>query len=107
MIRSLVAALAIVTCVPALTACSSTATSESTGQYVDSSVITAKVHTAIARSDKLSVFDIGVTTYKDVVQLSGYVDSEDQKELAGKLARGVAGVKEVHNNIQIKPGSSS
>ena len=103
MFRSLATALAIAISVPAITACTETTTQESTGQYVDSSVITTKVKTAIARSDKLSVFDIGVTTFKDVVQLSGYVDSADQKELAGQLARDVKGVKEVHNNIQIKP----
>lgn len=106
MIRPLLTALAIVTFVPAMAACTSTENRESTGEYIDSSVISTKVRTAIARNDKLSIFDIDVTTFRDVVQLSGFVDSQEQKALAERVAAGVEGVKEVRNNIQVKPGSS-
>lgn len=88
-------------------ACTSTETRESTGQYVDSSVISNKVRAQIVKDPNLSLFDIDVTTYKDVVQLSGFVDSQAQKERAAQLAANVEGVKKVENNITVKPRSST
>ena len=60
-----------------LASCSSTTTSESTGEYVDSSVITTKVKAQLASSKKVSALDVKVKTYKSTVQLSGFVDTED------------------------------
>ena len=59
----------------AITACAQTSTNESTGAYVDNSAITGKVKTAILKDPALKVMQIDVTTYKNVVQLSGFVDS--------------------------------
>ncbi|HEX9808506.1 MAG TPA: transporter, partial [Alphaproteobacteria bacterium] len=66
MIRNVLMALAMVAAVPAMTACSATSQRESTGEYIDSSVVSAKVRTAIAKDEKLSIFDIDVTTYRNV-----------------------------------------
>ena len=82
--------------------CASTPTHESTGQYVDNTVITTKVKTAFASDDFLKSFQISVTSYKDTVQLSGFVDSQAAKDKAGELARGVEGVKTVKNNLIVK-----
>src|SRR5260370_16700742 len=38
-------------------------------------------------------FDIGVETYKDVVQLSGFVNSDQVKARASEVAAGVSGVR--------------
>lgn len=84
-------------------ACVGSTTKESTGQYIDSAAITTKVKTAIARDDALSVFDINVETYKDVVQLSGFVDSPAAKAHATTVARDVRGVREVRNDLVVKP----
>lgn len=105
MLRNIVVALALLGFVPAAASCAGGATEESTGEYVDSAVISAKVRTEIARDDRLSIFDIDVTTYKNVVQLSGFVSSPEMKERAGEIASTVEGVREVRNNIQIKPGA--
>lgn len=86
-------------------ACAETGTRESTGQYIDSATITTKVKTAIARDDMLSVFDIQVETYKDVVQLSGFVDTPAQKAHATTVAENVEGVKSVRNNLVVKSSS--
>ncbi len=83
-------------------ACASTPTRESTGEYVDDSVITTKVKSLIAEDDLLKAFQISVETYKGTVQLSGFVDSRDAVEKAGKIARGVKGVKSVKNNVVVK-----
>lgn len=95
---SLAAVLASAT----LAACSSSSTSESTGEYVDSAAITSKVKAALLADSGLKSFDIGVETYKDVVQLSGFVNSEQVKARAGQVAAGVAGVRSVRNNLVVK-----
>jgi len=85
-----------------LVACESTPTQESTGEYVDSSVISTKVRAKIADDKEVSIFDIDVTTFKDTVQLSGFVDTAAQKSRAGTLAASVKGVRSVENNITVK-----
>lgn len=73
------------------------------GEYVDDSTITAKVKSALLAKKGVSSADISVETYHGVVQLSGFVDTADQVRLAGKTALGVGGVKEVKNNLNVKP----
>jgi osmotically-inducible protein OsmY len=82
--------------------CASTRTHEGTGQYIDDSAITAKVKAAILGEPGLKVAEINVETFKGVVQLSGFVSSQDDIEKAIKLARGVNGVKAVKNSMQLK-----
>jgi osmotically-inducible protein OsmY len=82
--------------------CASTSTHEGTGQYVDDSVITAKVKTAILHEPGLKVAEINVETYKGVVQLSGFVSSRADMDRAVEVARGVNGVKSVTNKMQPK-----
>ena len=86
----------------ALTACAETKTSESTGGYVDDATITAKVKAAILGEPGLKSLQIGVETYKDVVQLSGFVNSLQAKTRAGEVAANVAGVKSVRNDLVVK-----
>jgi hyperosmotically inducible protein len=83
-------------------ACASTPKQESTGEYVDDSVITTKVKSLLAADDFLKSFQIGVETYKGIVQLSGFVDSQKSIDKAGEIARGVKGVKSVKNNLNVK-----
>ncbi len=96
--------LAIVLLGPlAVVACtSSNPTTESTGQYVDSAAITTKVKTALLSNSGLKSFHISVTTFKDVVQLSGSVNSEAAKTRAGEIAAGTPGVRGVQNNLVVK-----
>jgi osmotically-inducible protein OsmY len=82
--------------------CGSTAKTEGTGEYVDDSVITAKVKTAIFNDATLKVNEINVETFKGVVQLSGFVRSQADINKAVQVARGVAGVKSVKNDMRIK-----
>ncbi len=82
--------------------CASTKTHESTGEYVDNSVITSKVKAAILDDPALNYFQISVKTYKGVVQLSGFVDSEHAKRRAGQVASGIDGVSSVSNDLIVK-----
>lgn len=82
--------------------CAATRTSESTGQYVDDSVITTKVKSALLADDAVKSFAVSVETVKGVVQLSGFVDTSAQKSEAGHDATTVAGVKDVRNSLIVK-----
>jgi osmotically-inducible protein OsmY len=82
--------------------CASTTKQEGTGEYVDDTVITTKVKTAVLREPTLSSFEINVETYKGNVQLSGFVSSQADINRAINVARGVSGVKSVKNSMQLK-----
>jgi len=85
-----------------LLGCSTTQSHESSGQYVDDSVITSKVKTTIVDDISFKGFEIKVKTYQGVVQLSGFVDSAGKASKAGEIARGVKGVSEVKNDLIVK-----
>jgi osmotically-inducible protein OsmY len=82
--------------------CASSATQESTGEYIDDSAITASVKAAIYNDPMLKVGQISVESYKGVVQLSGFVDSKQAAQRAVELARSVKGVKAVKNSLVVK-----
>jgi osmotically-inducible protein OsmY len=86
----------------ALAGCASTPTQDSTGQYIDDATITTKVKAAFVKDDQVSALNIHVTTFKGVVQLSGFADNQDEIDRAVELARNVRGVKSVKNDIHLK-----
>ena len=83
-------------------ACASTSKQEGAGEYVDDSVITTKVKTLLAADDFLKSFEISVETFKGIVQLSGFVDSQNAVDKAGEIASSVKGVKSVKNDLIVK-----
>ncbi|MGE5467321.1 MAG: BON domain-containing protein [Ignavibacteria bacterium] len=97
-IQALLAALFITTAA----GCAGSRTQESTGQYFDDAAITTKVKTAIFNDPDLKANEIAVETYKGVVQLSGFVASQSEANRAVEVARSVAGVKSVKNDIHLK-----
>ena len=97
--------LSFLVCIPLVTAflgCAATQKHESTGQYIDDSVITTKVKAAIFDEATLKTLQINVKTFKGVVQLSGFVDSPQSVTKAGAVAGRVEGVKEVKNDLIVK-----
>ena len=88
--------------VVALISCAGSRTSESSGQYVDDSVITTKVKTALLVDPDVKSLDIGVETFKGVVQLSGFVNSAEQARMAVEIAKSVEGVRSVKNSLVVK-----
>jgi osmotically-inducible protein OsmY len=82
--------------------CASTSKSEGTGEYVDDTVITAKVKTAIFEQPSLKSAEINVETFKGIVQLSGFVRSQENINTAMATARTVKGVESVKNDMRIK-----
>lgn len=85
-----------------LVSCSTAYQHESTGQYIDSSVLTTKVKAKLLADKQTQRLPITVKTYKNDVQLSGFVTSASLKERAEMLARSVPGVTHVENSLIIK-----
>lgn len=82
--------------------CASTAKKEGTGEYIDDSVITTKVKAAVLNEPTLKSAEINVETFKGVVQLSGFVNSEADIAKAASVAKGVKGVTSVKNDMRLK-----
>jgi hyperosmotically inducible protein len=78
-------------------------TDRAAGEVVDDGVITTKVKSALISEPTTKARDITVITREGIVQLSGFVDSLSEKATAGEVAQGVAGVKQVRNDLEIKP----
>jgi osmotically-inducible protein OsmY len=92
----------MVAAVSALGACASSRTQEGTGQYVDDTIITTKVKAVILNEPMLKSAEINVETFKGRVQLSGFVSSKPAMDKAVELARDVAGVSSVANDMRMK-----
>ena len=82
--------------------CASTSKQEGMGEYVDDSVITAKVKAAIFEHASLKSAEINVETFKGVVQLSGFVNSAADIQRAVQLVQGISGVRSVRNDMRLK-----
>ena len=82
--------------------CASTKTTEGTGEYVDDTVITSKVKAAFVNESTLSSAEINVESFKGVVQLSGFVNSNADITKAVSVARSISGVKSVKNDMRLK-----
>lgn len=88
--------------VAGFTGCAATSKKESTGQYIDNSVITSKVKAAIFDEPSLKSLQINVESFKGEVQLSGFVDSTASINKATEVASGVKGVVSVKNDLIVK-----
>jgi hyperosmotically inducible protein len=86
------------------TGCAVAQQQESTGQYVDDKTISTKVKTALYEDPVVKGTQVNVNTFQGVVQLSGFVENETQKERAGQIAQQAKGVRAVHNDIVVQTG---
>ncbi|NNM58746.1 MAG: BON domain-containing protein [Legionellales bacterium] len=90
------------TSVLALTGCASSTTTESTGQYLDDSVLTTKVKSSLIAEKNIHAGNVTVTTFKGIVQLSGFVNTPNEVLKAGEVASKVPGVVKVENDLIVK-----
>lgn len=97
LLRSGVVALALVMGVAGCTVFSG---QETTGEYIDDATITTKVKASII--DQMGLQGIGVETMQNVVQLSGFVESEAIKAEAGQIALSISGVRGVRNDLVVR-----
>lgn len=87
---------------PLMAGCAGSPTKESTGEYIDDATISAKVKAKLFQDPDVSGFAVQVETFKGQVQLSGFVNTPQQKLKAEKLAWGVSGVRSVSNDLIVK-----
>ena len=87
-----------------LAGCASSPNQRSTGQVLDDAALTARVKTALAKEASLgTAMNVEVTTYRGVVQLSGFVESETVANRAVSIAESVNGVHSVKNDLRVNP----
>ena len=79
----------------------------SEGRVQDDKNITKRVEERLKEEPVYKFGTVDVKTYGGLVQLSGFVDTEDQKRRAEDIARKVPGTTQVMNALVIKPGSTS
>jgi len=75
---------------------------QSTGQYIDDVSLTARVKTALIEDPATKARNIEVDTYNGVVQLSGVVDTTQERTRAERVAGGIAGVVRVENRLALR-----
>ena len=94
--------IAAVSLVTFSTGCTGDRYSRSTGQTFDDAGTTARVKTALLADPNVSGMDVKVDTFRGTVQLTGFVDSPEQKRRAEEIARSADGVQFVKNDIIVK-----
>jgi len=72
------------------------------GRYLDDKVLVQKVKGALDDSEIYKFPDVKVNTYEGTVQLTGFVDTQEQKAKAEEIARNVRGVFNIQNQITLK-----
>jgi len=86
--------------------CKSTATPAASvpGQIAtDDAALAARVKQALTADSGLRSLPMSVATYRGVVQLSGYVDSDVQMQKALAVTRSVPGVQSISNDLHLRP----
>jgi hyperosmotically inducible periplasmic protein len=89
--------------VTATIGCAGSQYNRSTGQYIDDSSTKVRVEDALHNDAEYKFGGVDVDVFRGTCQLSGFVDTDDQKSKAGDIAKGVQGVQNIVNNITVKP----
>jgi len=89
----------------AASGCAVTSGQSTVGQAVDDTTITTRVKARMAEDPNVSAMRIEVETVNGVVQLAGFATSQAEKDRAAALVRNVPNVREVRNNIIVRPGN--
>ena len=77
--------------------------SRTSGRVMDDHSTTSRVKSALNKSPVYKFPNVDVNTYNGVVQLSGFVHRDEQKQVAAEVARNTEGVREVINNMSLVP----
>lgn len=85
-----------------LTGCAGNENQRSTGQYMDDKTLQHQVRDALNDNGEYKFDNVNVTVYRGTVQLSGFVQTSDQKSRAKEITKNVQGVSDVENNITVQ-----
>ena len=86
----------------ATTGCAGNRDERSSGQYMDDKSLIARVQHALNDNPEYKFDGVNVDAFRGKVQLSGFVNTDDQKSKADDIAKQVQGVQDVINNITVK-----
>jgi hyperosmotically inducible periplasmic protein len=100
--RHLFRSMLVLVMVVAVTAGCTSMTGKTAGENVDDASITASVKSKLAAEKVATLTKVDVDTNKGTVYLTGMVENAAIKARATDLARQVAGVREVVNNLKIQ-----
>ena len=79
----------------------------SVGNDIDDTVVTTRVKSALMADPKINSYDFKVETRKGEVLLSGFVDNQEQLDLATRTTRAVEGVKSIQNHVALKGAAAT
>jgi osmotically-inducible protein OsmY len=102
-IRNTCAAAVAVLALVATAGCAVSRDQQTTGAYIDDSVITTQIKSRMAENKDVASSSISVETLNGTVMLSGFAKNTLEKTTAEKIARDVNGVKAVKNEIAVRP----
>lgn len=85
-----------------LVGCAGNDKQSSAGEYIDDTVLTTRVKTALLNDSNVSGLSVNVESFRGTVQLSGFVKTVAERNRAVQLARGIPGVRQVKNDILIR-----
>jgi osmotically-inducible protein OsmY len=86
-----------------VTGCASSRYTQSTAERSEDFATSSRVSAALADDPQHKYFEgVKVETFKDVVQLSGFVNTRDLKSRAGDIARNASGGRDIRDNITVK-----
>lgn len=88
--------------VTTVTGCAGNENSRSTGQYIDDKTLQHQVRDALSDNPEYKFDNVNVDVYRGTCQLSGFVQTSDQKDKAEEIAKNVNGVNTVDDNITVK-----
>ena len=88
--------------VTSFTGCAGSQNSRSTGQYIDDKSLEHQVRDALDNNPEYKFDNVNVDVYRGTCQLSGFVDTSAQKDQAGDIAKNIAGITTVDNNITVR-----
>jgi hyperosmotically inducible periplasmic protein len=77
---------------------------ETAGAYAKDKEIAARIKSKLYADSQVKGTQIQVTSLNGEVQLSGFVDSQMEKDRAGQIASQVPGVVRVYNNLLLPTG---
>jgi len=76
------------------------------GEVLDDNTINASVKAALIGAEGVPSTQVNVETYRGIVLLSGFVETQAQKDAAAKAAKDVSGVQKIHNAVALHPSTS-
>lgn len=100
--QHLIASLAVIVIATA-SGCAVTRGQETVGAYVDDAAITTSVKARYVENKQVDASSIKVETLNGTVMLSGFAKNSTEKMTAEQIAMKVNGVKQVKNEIAVRP----